>query len=298
MAQISSSAAAAKAAMLEISIAAAVIPAAWPIAQLVYFNQCDPEQLFEVAKEWSALSDQLDSARQGLDNAVSTVTAAQWSGADRDAFGGHVQAYDVQVVGSQVVAVTVSVVLIAVGLVLFILVMVYTVVSTILLAFATFIAASAATGIGAPAAASAEATATSFATSALVELETIVAAADSLGVMGAAAIGGALSFDVGVQLGSGNTDVLKDLVKATFDGLDNVAAGFLSKAERDFAGHGIYNGGKHVAGSPFGPGSLIYGGMTQYAPSGTDKDGDPTFGTGGAVDNLWKGLFGEDAWNH
>ncbi|MEU2610414.1 hypothetical protein ABZ570_02300 [Micromonospora sp. NPDC007271] len=298
MAQVSSSAAAAKVALVEISIAAAVIPAAWPIAQIVYFNQCDPEALLATAKQWMEIADQLGAARQGLDDAVAAVSPVQWSGEDRTAFGRHVQAYDVQVVGTQVVAVTVAVTLIAVGVVLLCLVIAYAVISTILFGFAVFIAAAAATVVGAPAAASAEATANSFAASALGVLKTIETAANTIGVGGAAAIGTSLAFDVGVQLGSGNTDVLKDLVQATVDGLDNVAVGFLSKLERDFVGYGIHNAGRHVAGSPNGPGYLMYGLFTQVAPAGDDGEGNTVYGTGGVVDNVWSRFFDNDAWNN
>ncbi|MFU8852437.1 WXG100 family type VII secretion target [Micromonospora sp. SL1-18] len=288
----SNSALAAKAALVEITIACAVIPGAWPVAQIVYFNQCDPEAMLDASQEWMQLYRELEVARQCLDQSVSAVSAEQWSGADRDAFGEHVQKYDVQIVGSQVVAVAVSVGLICVAVVLLVLIVAYALFSTILCAFAVFIAAAAASIIGAPAAASAEATANSIAATAVTMLKTIEAAAEGAAIGAAAAITGALAFDVGVQLGSGNTDVLKDLVQATVDGLDNVAVGFLSKLERDFVGHGIYNGGRHVAGSPYGPGSLMYGGTTQYGPT------DDGYGTGGVVDNIWKRFFDEDAINN
>ncbi|MFD2767346.1 WXG100 family type VII secretion target [Micromonospora eburnea] len=298
MAQISSSAAAAKIALVEISIAAAVIPAAWPVAQIVYFNQCDPEAMMDVAGKWIELANQLGSAREGLDDAVGAVLPTQWSGEDRDAFDRHIRAYDIQVVGSQVVAVTVAVTLIAVGVALLCLVIAYTVVCTVLFAFAVFIAAAAATVVGAPAAASAEATANSFAASALALLKSLEATAEVIATGGAATVGAALAVDVGMQLGTGNTDVLKNLVQATIDGLDNVAVGFLSKWERDFVGYGIHNSGKHVAGSPNGPGSLMFGLLTQIAPAGDDGEGNTVFGPGGIVDNIWSLGFDGDAWNH
>lgn len=174
----SSSAAAAKVALVEITIACAVIPGAWPVAQIVYFNQCDPEAMLNAAQEWMQLYRELEVARQGLNDAVSAVSAEQWSGADRDAFGKHVQAYDVQLVGSQIVAVVVGTALVCVALVLLVLVITYAIFSTILCAFAVFIAAAGATVVGAPAAASAEATATSIAATALTTLKTIEAAAE------------------------------------------------------------------------------------------------------------------------
>lgn len=298
MTQVSPAAAAAKIALVEISAAAAVIPAAWPVARIVYFNQCDPQTMMATGGTWLDIYDRLGSARDGLDSAVAGITPQQWSAADRQAFGRHVRAYDVQVVGTQVVAVAVGVTLICVGMVLLCLVVAYTVISTVLLAFATAILAASATVVGAPVAASIEVTANSFAASALTLLEGIETMAEAVATGGAAAIAAATSFDVGVQLGSGNVDVLKDLVQATVDGLDNVAAGFLSKWERDFVGYGIHSGGRHVKGSPNGPGYLVYGGMTQVAPAGTDGDGDAIYGTSGVVDNLWSRLFGGDAWNH
>ncbi|MFG1880467.1 hypothetical protein [Micromonospora sp. NPDC049102] len=298
MANPSYPAAAAKIAMAEISVAASVIPAAWPIAQIVYFNQCDPEAIMRRGGDWLAMYDQLGTAHGNLDDALATLTPAQWSGKDRDAFGAHINAYGVQVVGTQVLTVTVGVTMLCVGAALLCLVVAYAVVSTILLAFATFIVAASATVVGAPAAASAEATAASFAASALSFLKGIETMAEAVATGGAAAIAGAASFDVGTHLGSGDVGVLKDLVQATVDGLDNVAAGFLSKWERDFVGYGIHSGARHAVGSPTGPGYLVYGGGTQVAPAGTDGDGDTVWGTSGVVDNLWSRLFGNDAWNH
>ncbi|MBY8874450.1 hypothetical protein K7640_21720 [Micromonospora sp. PLK6-60] len=298
MAEVTEAAAAAKIAMVEISVAAAVIPAAWPIAQIVYFNQCDPQTMITTGGTWLELSEQLGVTRDQLESAVGTITAEEWSGDDRAAFGKHIQAYDVQVIGTQVLAVTVGVTMICVGMVLFCLVVAYVVISTVLAAFAVFIVAAAATVVGAPAAASAEATANSFAASAGGVLRGIEAMAEAVAAGGAAAIAGAGAFDVGMQLGSGNTDVLKDLVQATVDGLDNVAAGFLSKWERDFVGYGIHSSARHAAGPPNGPGYLMYGGSTQVAPAGKDGDGDNVYGTGGVVDNLWGRVFGGDAWNH
>ncbi|MEV4821191.1 hypothetical protein ACGFIE_28915 [Micromonospora sp. NPDC049275] len=291
-------AAAAKIAMAEISLAASVIPAAWPIAQIVYFNQCDPETIMRKGGDWLAMYDQLGTAHGNLDDAIATLTAAQWSGQDRDAFGAHINAYGTQVVGTQVLTVTVGVTMLCVGGVLLCLVVAYAVVSTILAVFAGFIAAASATVVGAPAAASALATANSFAASALTFLKGIETMAEAVATGGAAAIAGAAAFDVGAHLGSGDVGVLKDLVQATVDGLDNVAAGFLSKWERDFVGYGIHSGARHAVGSPTGPGYLVYGGGTQLAPAGTDGDGDTVWGTSGVVDNLWARLFGGDAWNH
>ncbi|MEU3453149.1 hypothetical protein ABZ671_06050 [Micromonospora sp. NPDC006766] len=288
----SSSAAAAKTAMAEITFAAAVIPAAWPVAQIVYMNQCDPESLIDISRKWMELYRQLDSVRQGLTDTVSAVSPEQWSGADRNAFGQHVQAYDVQVVCDQAVALLVCGTLICVASALLILVVAYVVVSTILFAFATFILAAAATVVGAPAAASAEATANSIAAEGLATLKSIEAIVETVSTVGAATIAAALAVDVRVQLSTGNTDVLKDLVQAAVDGLDNVAVGFLSKAERDFVGSKI------VGGTPYGAGALLFGGGTQYVPAGEDDEGDPAYGTGGFVDNIWGHFFGEDAWNH
>ena len=60
-------------------------------------------------------------------------------------------------------------------------------------------------------------------------------------------ITGAAVNDVAEQLANGDTDVLKDLVNATIDGVDDALAGFLSKLERDYAGYGIHTSGRHAA---------------------------------------------------
>ncbi|HEX5543025.1 MAG TPA: hypothetical protein VFX60_15935 [Micromonospora sp.] len=292
----SSSAAAAKIALVEISVAAAVIPAAWPVAQIVYFNQCDPEARIATGLKWLEIYDTLGTAKGDLEAAVSELSPLQWTGDDRQAFGKHIVAYDVQLLGTQILAITVGLTLVYVGSVLLILVITYTIISTILAAFAVFIAAAGATVVGAPAAASAMATANTIAATSATVLRAVEKAAELAGVAGATAIGGAMAFDVGMQLGTGNTDVLGSLVKAAVDGYDNVLAGFLSKAERDFVGHGIYSSGRHAA-NPNGPGYLMYGLLTQVAPAGKDDDGNNTYGPSGVVDNLWNSFADGDAWN-
>ena len=165
MAETNASAAAAKVAMTEITVAAAVIPAAWPIARIVYMNQCDPETIMaRGGGDWKAIADQLAPVPGKLDGAVSAVTAEQWSGDDRSAFEAHTKAYGAQVVGVEMLAVTVSVTMYAVGAILLCLVVAYTIISTILaLLRAAFIVAAAATVVGAPLSASALASANSFA---------------------------------------------------------------------------------------------------------------------------------------
>ena len=162
MAETTSSAAAAKLAMAEITVAAATIPAAWPIARIVYMNQCDPETIMSRGGgDWMAIAEQLGTVPGKLDGAVSAVSAEQWSGEDRSAFEGHTKAYGVQVVAIQILATTVSVTMISVGVILLCLVVAYAIVSTILALWAAFILAAAATVVGAPVAASALASANS-----------------------------------------------------------------------------------------------------------------------------------------
>lgn len=298
MSQISTSAAAAKIAMVEISVAAAVIPAAWPVAQIVYFNQCDPEAVIATGLKWIELAESLAAASNDLGTSANSLTELQWSGQDRDAFDLHVVKVRVQFAGMQLLAAAVGIALIVVGGLLLLLVICYAIISTILFAFAVFIAAASATVVGSPAAASAMATATSIAGTSVSILKTLEGVVEAAGAGAAAGIGASMAIDTQLHLTTGDFDVLKDLTQAAIDGTDNVIAGFLSKLERDFVGYGIHTSGRHVAGSPNGPGYLIYGGMTQVAPAGKDDDGHMTFGPGGIVDNIWNlGLDG-DAWNH
>ena len=298
MAKISHSAAAAKIAMVEISVASAVIPAAWPIARIVYFNQCDPEAIMEKGSvEWFKLTEQLAVAHHKLDSAVAGLPVEQWSGEDRRAFEAHTTAYGIQVIGIQVLAGVVSVAMLSVGVILLCLVVAYAVISSILAVWAAFIVLAGATVVGAAASASALASANSFAASAAGVLRGLETAVTVTANAGAGAIAGAAAIDVGAHLGSGGgVDALKDLVQAAVDGLDDAAAGFLSKMERDFAGYGIHSSGRHAA-SPNGPGELMYGLFTQTAPTGGNGDGEVSFGTSGVVDNIWQRVFDGNAWN-
>lgn len=299
MAEVSESAAAAKIAMAEISAAAAVIPAAWPIAQIVYFNQCDPQAMMTAAAKWLDMFDQLSMVKNDVDDARGQTTPAQWTGDDRASFEGYVDKYQTQLFMTQMVSITVGTTVMIVSGMLLILIIAYTVLSTILFAFAAFIVAAGATVVGAPAAASAMVTANTIAVEGGVLLRGLIKVIEGVSTAGAATIGLMLAGNVGARLGTGDVDALGDLLQATVDGTDNVVMGFLSKFERDFAGYGIHSTGRHVA-SPNGAGSLVYGAFTQSAPAGDDGEGNNVYGTGGIVDNAYsRGTDGEmDIWNH
>jgi hypothetical protein len=282
----------AKAALAEISLAVVAVPAAWPIASLVYRNQCDPELIMRVGTTWLKLSADVELARTSVNDAMRGLTRQQWHGADRDAFDKHVSAYGRELVGTEILAFIVGTALLVVGALLLAMVLAMFILATILAAFAAFIAIAAASVVGEGAAASAEATATEIAESGLEILESLEEAIETACSAASGAIDAAMGTDVGLQLSAGNTDVLHSLTQATIDGSDNVVAGFLSKFERDFVGSSI-KGGAHSIPSP---GYLVYGTMTNDAPT-KDDQGKTSWGTGGIVDNIWQRVFHGDAWN-
>nr|MDT0662205.1 hypothetical protein [Micromonospora sp. DSM 115978] len=211
---------AARMAMVEVSVAAAVIPSAWPVAQIVYFNQCDPQAIIRAGVDWLHLHDRLDDAR-----------AAPHPANER------------RELRTRVVAVVVGVTLICVGTMLFLLVIAYTVVSTILAAFAHLVTTAAA-GAASGAAAAGLSTANSFAVSALSLLRHVEAVSSEIGKRGAAAISRAMTLDAalldveasdlavldpeaaaGLPPGRGGT--LRELAHATVDGSERILTGLL-----------------------------------------------------------------------
>jgi hypothetical protein len=230
MTRSSAAADAARTAMVEISVAAAVIPSAWPVAQIVYFHQCDPLAIIRAGINWLDLHDRLDDARQNEEP----------GGPDRSG------------VGSQVVAVVVGVTLLCVGTMLFLLVVAYAVVSTILAAFAHLIATAAA-GAAAGSAAACLSAANQFAASALTTLRHLESMASAIGKRGATAIARAMVLDPEQAQAAierptaAGVDALRELARATIDDSDRVVTDLLAAWTRDsdeaagwgplFAGH-------------------------------------------------------------
>ncbi|MDG4829214.1 hypothetical protein O7627_07825 [Solwaraspora sp. WMMD1047] len=213
MTRSSAAADAARTAMVEISVAAAVIPSAWPVAQIVYFHQCDPLAIIQAGVNWLDLHDRLDDARRS-------------AGPDRPG------------VRSQVVAVVVGVTLLCVGTMLFLLVVAYAVVSTILAAFAHQIATAAASAAAGSAAACLSA-ANSFAASALTTLRHLESMASAIGKRGATAIARAMVLDPEQAQATverptaAGMDALRELARATIDDSDRVVTNLLAGWARD-----------------------------------------------------------------
>jgi hypothetical protein len=267
-------------ALVNITLAAPVIPTAWPIAEFVYSHQCDPVAIVTTGTTWLDMVGTLQTAKEQLDTDVAALPDDGWVGRDRDAFDQQLVSYELELSADQVLAVVVGTALIVVGTLLAILIGVLVVVSAILLAFAVLIVALAALGVTAPEAAELEAAADEFAVGAFEALETIGKAVDAVSDGSAALIADTLAANAAAQLGTGNVAVFQDLAQAVVYGSFDTLAGLASADEQDLTGKGIASETK--AGSPL---AMAYGDST-------------TFNNSGAVDTAGDWLFGKDAWEN
>lgn len=231
-ADLSAMAGFAEAAQIEATIAAAVIPAVWPIVAICYEGQSDPGQIWKAADGWHDTINELEKAQSKIEELARRVPEDHWKGDDRTAFDGKMHDYVNQIDFAIVMAwaVAISLWVLAVLITIFILLMF--VIATNLAIMAAAIMIAMATVVGAPVAAEMETMANEFAGMCLTVLET---ASDVLGYtcQGAAAILGVfLGVDMAGQFFKGNKNVLADLGQATLNGSDEMLKGTLNYLEQ------------------------------------------------------------------
>jgi hypothetical protein len=229
----------AMAALGEISIAVVAFPEAWPIAEVIYRNQCQPSEIIAAGETWIELAGTLGDATSTIDARTDGFTPSAWVSKDRAAFDAHMSDYVGQLYFDQVAALVVGGVTVAVGVMLALLVIFYFVVASILALLAVVCCAALATGVGAALAADCEDLAVVICETADSALTEMSEAIDGLSNTGAKLIGAALALDTLGQLTTGNVDVIKDLVQATVYTSLDTAAGAASWAEQELTGRGI-----------------------------------------------------------
>ncbi|MFC4912848.1 hypothetical protein [Actinomadura gamaensis] len=221
-----------KAAFYESIWVATIIPAAIPIVPLAYQGQGDPAKLWDAADGWKATIDELEKAKQKIDELARRVPEDRWHGDDRKAFEDRMRDYKDQIDADIMVAWTVAVALwiLAVLIGVFIYIMFVTI--TLLTIFATAIVVAAGTIVGAPAALELEAEANQFA--AMGHRIVSVGSQVITRVSQATAIiwGAMLTADIGRQLFNGNTGVGETFFVSVKNGMDDQlkgAAAFLQQ---------------------------------------------------------------------
>src|SRR6185437_8808716 len=74
------------AALVEMTAAAAVIPAAWPCVELLVINQSDPGAIYATGEAWLKLGGELGKIATAYDNTAGKLPRPSWDATDRDAF--------------------------------------------------------------------------------------------------------------------------------------------------------------------------------------------------------------------
>jgi len=264
----------AREALIAASIAAPLIPAAWPCVAIIYAHQCDPGALYDVGQEWFDLADELSAAYDAVEQTAGQLPADQWSGLDRDAFDQKRAEYQSQLMGAMLYALVVGGALVAVATLLFAFILIMTAVANLLALEAALIAATLAGIVTAPAAAALEAEANAFAAEMAMFLGECAAGVALLSQLAALAVGGGIAVDVAQQYLSGDKEAFTGLRQATKDGADNIIWGSLSRLERDITAIAIGGGGPlgAVVARPKGIVDQYYPGDGPTV-TGTVKDG-------------------------
>jgi uncharacterized membrane protein len=238
----------AQAAYIESTVAAAIIPAAWPIVAIMYEGQSDPQQIWQAADGWKDTIAELEQAQHKIEELLRRVDEQQWKGDDRTAFEERMHDYVNQIDFAIVMAwaVTVTLYIIAVMIAIFIGLMF--VIAGLLAIFAAAICIAAGTIVGAPAAAAMEAEANAFAGGCLTVLETAESVLKFTLWGAAATLGGFLGADMIGQFFKGNKDAFTNLAQATMNGSDEMLKGTLNYLEQKITSKAIAGKGNTIMG--------------------------------------------------
>lgn len=258
-----------------ISIAAVIVPAAWPIAAFVYEHQCDPGKLVSTGLTWLSMTGTLGDGQTAVRTANSGVDHDTWHGKDRGAFDKHTDEYVLQLIADGLVTGVTGAVLVVVGVLLAILMLAMFVVSVILLTFAVLIELFADTIALAEADIDLEAMASEFADQAMGALKTMDKAVTAVSDTGGGLLTNSLAANAAGQLATGNRDTVHNLIQTMVYGNLDAAAGMLSIGEQKATGYGIEQ--KSTASLQFG---------VLETGSGTE-----------AVDNAGEHFAGKQAWD-
>jgi uncharacterized membrane protein len=222
----------AEAAYIESMIAAAVIPAVWPIVAICYEGQSDPGQIWKAADGWHETIDELEKAQSKIEELARRVPEDHWKGDDRTAFDAKMHDYVNQIDFAIVMAWAVAISLWVLAVMITIFIMLMFVIASILALLAAAVLIALATVVGSPAAAELEASANEFAVGCFEVLD-VCSTGLTYACQGAAAILGVfLGIDVVGQFFKGNKNVLADLGQATLNGSDEILKGTLNYLEQ------------------------------------------------------------------
>jgi hypothetical protein len=247
------------AALVEMTFAAAVIPAAWPCVELLVINQSDPGAIYAVGEQWLKLGGELGAIATAYDNTAGKLARPSWDATDRDEFDKKIGDEHTQLHLTQTLAIVVGVCLITMAIVLFVLIILMFVLATILALLAAAILLVVAGVITAPGAAMLEFEADFTAGDAFEAIEGAADLAGTVSHICAGVITQTMEIDTAGQAMSGNDQIGEEALGSVLASVDDIYWGAMSRVERDatakFAGRG-------------NPASILAGGADARSNSG------------------------------
>ncbi|TDB78976.1 hypothetical protein E1264_36185 [Actinomadura sp. KC216] len=236
------------------TVAAFIIPTAWPSVAVMYMAQSDPAQLWDAAEDWKKTVDKIKSARDKIDDELRTLPDDSWYGKDRDAFEKKMHDYANQLMLAFAYAFVMFIVLTVMALLIAVFIMTMLACALVLAYFAAWVLIARllvpVPGYGQAHLAAAEAAARSAALSVRHVLRTAEGVLQKAGTACAAAIGAATGVDVVGQMLTGNTNAFPDFFEATVRSVDDVAISRLALIEQKITGQ--FMRGRAFGGTGYG----------------------------------------------
>ncbi|GLZ79621.1 hypothetical protein Afil01_44280 [Actinorhabdospora filicis] len=282
--------AAAKAALIEINIAAVILrtdPKVWRIAEIVYGGQCNPVEVKETGEKWGEFSDKLGETIAAIDAILADQLVRGWTGADQEAFVTHMAKVRTALTAVRVLAGVMALAMTITGGLLYFLIVAMTVVSSVLAALAVASLFPPWRLVLAP-------TVTMVSTAGYTALKQLTTAIEMTGNAFAAMITGAAVIDIGIQLAGGNTDVFASLGEGLKGSLLDILKGGLGLGEQLGFGKLMHKG------FPLGMVGLLGADISNlFVPNdeGSEDPEDDHAGLGGITGWIWdksyEGINGE-----
>ncbi|MBW8481128.1 hypothetical protein [Actinomadura parmotrematis] len=222
------------------TVAACVIPNAWPSVSVMYMAQSDPAQLWDAAEDWKKTADKIKSARDRIGDELRSLPETTWAGKDRDAFEKKLNDYANQLMVSFAYAMIMFVVLTMMALLIALFILTMVICATVLAFFAAWVLVAQATVavpvVGELDLAAARSAAAAAASAVRQILRMGEKGLEAAGKACAAVIGAATGADVLGQMITGETGAMPDFLEASVRSADDVALGRLALIEQKLTG--------------------------------------------------------------
>lgn len=222
------------------TVAAFVIPSAWPSVSVMYMAQSDPAQLWDAAEDWKKAVDKIKAARDRIDDELRSLPEDSWTGEDRDAFEKKMNDYANQLMLAFAYAFVMFIVLTIMALLIAMFIMMMLVCAFVLVVFAVWViiawGLSLLPGYGQVQLKAAQTAARQAAQAVRQILRMGEMALEKTGSACAAAIAAATGVDVVGQMLTGNTNAYPDFFEATVRSADDVAISRLALIEQKITG--------------------------------------------------------------